>query len=149
MRRGRQRRFQQAHRNPPMPWWFGTPQWGICRWCNNTIFKNDSVDTRRKWHPACLHDWSIIADNKYAKRCVKKRDKGICAKCGKYCHYRYEWQADHINPLIDANGDLDYWRLGNLATMCIECHLKKTIEENEKRTMDRRKNIGNNPKFDS
>ena len=134
MRRGRQRRFQQEHRNPPMPWWFGTPKWGICRWCNNTIFNDDgSVNTRRKWHPACLHDWSIIADNKYAKRCVKKRDKGICAKCGKYCHYRYEWQADHIKPLIDAHGDLDYWRLENIQTLCNACHGIKTGQENSGR----------------
>ena len=36
---------------------------------------------------------------------------------------------DHIKPLIEAQGNLDYWRLGNLQTLCTDCHVKKTSAE--------------------
>jgi hypothetical protein len=135
MRRGRPRKYKQIYRNPPMPAWFYNAPWGTCRWCNKPILKEDgTINTRRRWHPTgCLHDYLIIADHKYAKRQVKKRDKGICASCGKYCHYRHEWQLDHIRPLIEAKGDLSFWRMGNLATRCNTCHFLKSAQENSDR----------------
>jgi hypothetical protein len=132
MRRGRPRKFKQQHRNAP--WRLYDPPWGICRWCNKEIRKPDGTpNLRRRWHEECLHDFYIISDHKYAKRATKQRDKGICAKCGKFCRYRHEWQLDHVKPLIEAKGDMSYWRLDNLQTLCNACHEAKTARENSDR----------------
>lgn len=129
------KRRSQSHRVAPMPLWFQETPWGCCRWCNKTIFKDDGVteNKRRRWHPDCLHDYLIITDHRYAKRQVKKRDKGICASCGTYCRYRDEWNLDHEKPLIDAKGDLSFWRIENLQTLCVKCHSGKTVAENIER----------------
>lgn len=134
MRKGRPRYFPQKHRNPPMPPWFNDCPWGICRWCGHIIWdETGTILKRRHWHKECLHEYWIVSDQKYAKAQVKKRDKGICASCGKYCHYRWEWDLDHKLPLIDAHGDINYWKLENCSCKCTGCHLKKTLQENAER----------------
>lgn len=133
MRRGRPRYFKEKHRNPPMPPWFKDCPWGVCRWCGKLIWNEKGVNKRRHWHAECLPSYWIVADHKYAKAQVKKRDKGICALCGTLCVYRHEWQLDHIVPLIDANGNIKYWELGNLQTLCNKCHGLKTALENSQR----------------
>lgn len=128
--------FKKAiHRLPPMPSWFMDAPWGTCRWCNKTIYKDDGIteNKRRRWHPECVHKYLIISDHRYAKRQVKKRDKAICASCGAFCRYRYEWNCDHIKPLIDAGKDISFWEIDNLQTLCIKCHNKKTLQENFER----------------
>jgi 5-methylcytosine-specific restriction endonuclease McrA len=45
---------------------------------------------------------------------------------------------DHIVPLIQANGDLQYWRLPNLQTLCTPCHTIKTSREATERAAARR-----------
>jgi hypothetical protein len=68
----------QSYRRASMPVWFDDAAWGICRWCNRKILKDTGeVNSRRRWHPDCLHEYLIITDARYAKRQVKKRDKGI------------------------------------------------------------------------
>lgn len=114
-----------------MPIWFKLCPWGVCRWCGKIIWKDDgTILKRRHWHKECLHEYWIVSDSKYAKAQVKKRDKGICAICGKYCRYRNEWDLDHIIPLIDSSNDISFWGLNNLQTLCKECHIKKTSKEN-------------------
>ena len=134
-KRRRKKWFIPKHRRPPMPACFkNEPQWGTCRWCNKTIYKDDGAkNKRRKWHPECLHEFKIVTDFKYAKRQVKKRDKGICKDCGILCRLRSEWQLDHEKPLIDAAGDISFWMLKNLSTRCLRCHSKKTLKENKER----------------
>ena len=118
-----------------MPEWFNPPQKGVCRWCGHLIWKDaETINKRRTWHQECLRPYWIVSDCRYAKREVKKRDNGICATCGKYCHYRWEWQCDHIKPLIDANGDISFWQLENLQSLCNSCHFLKTAEENSSRS---------------
>ena len=118
-----------------MPSWFKTTEWGRCRWCNLPILKDDgTINKRRRWHPDCIHDYLIITDHRYAKRQVKKRDKGVCAHCGKKCRYRWEWDCDHIVPLRDIpSRDLKYWMLDALETLCRDCHHAKSLKENIKR----------------
>ena len=124
-------RADQSHRKAPMPAWFHDAPWGTCRWCNKFITKEDGeLNTRRRWHPECLHDYLIITRSNYAKRQVKKRDKAICASCKIKCRLRSEWNCDHIKPLIDANGDIEFWKLGNMQTLCVKCHAEKTLQEN-------------------
>jgi 5-methylcytosine-specific restriction endonuclease McrA len=138
--RGRYRKSRHKHRNPPLPRHMNKTPWGVCRWCAEPIHKADgTVNKRRRWHPSCLHEYLIIVDHRYAKRQVKKRDKGICATCGKYCHYRWEWECDHVIPLIDAPRRRRYWSLDNLQTLCVKCHDKKTTRENKARKKLRRK----------
>lgn len=43
------------------------------------------------------------------------------------------WQHDHIRPLVDANGDLQFWRLANIQTLCTACHKAKTAREARER----------------
>lgn len=43
------------------------------------------------------------------------------------------WQADHIRPLIEANGDLSFYLLANLQTLCTKCHLAKGAEDRQRR----------------
>lgn len=74
------------------------------------------------------------------RKAVWSRDKGKCNKCGKQCARKGEdgWHMDHIKPLIEAHGDLSYWRLPNLQTLCQDCHTKKTSIEATERAAKRR-----------
>jgi 5-methylcytosine-specific restriction endonuclease McrA len=140
-RRGRPRVSRFPWRNAPMPEWFYSAPYGRCRWCNKPIYQKGSrkINKRRRWHDECLHDCLIITDPKYLKREVKKRDKGVCAKCKKKCTYRWEWNPDHIKPLVEAKGRIEYWQIDNVQTLCVRCHKKKTIKENVARKKRREK----------
>lgn len=43
------------------------------------------------------------------------------------------WQHDHIRPLIEANGDITFWQLDNIQTLCHRCHVIKGKEDNARR----------------
>lgn len=43
------------------------------------------------------------------------------------------WQADHIKPLIEAEGRLEYFTVENLQTLCSACHLSKGAEDKHRR----------------
>lgn len=43
------------------------------------------------------------------------------------------WQHDHIRPLIEANGDIAFWQLDNIQTLCTRCHVQKGKEDNRRR----------------
>jgi 5-methylcytosine-specific restriction endonuclease McrA len=126
----------QLHRVAPMPLWFTTTPYGHCRWCNLPIYQDDgtTLNMRRRWHPDCLHDYLIITRSNYAKRQVKKRDKGVCAVCKVKCRLRHEWECDHVVALADRpDNELKWWKLENLSCLCIDCHAKKSIQENANR----------------
>jgi 5-methylcytosine-specific restriction endonuclease McrA len=140
-RKKKAKRQIQSYRKPPMPAWFNTTPAGICRWCNTPIFNDKGeINLRRRWHKDCLHPYFLLTRQSYAKREIKKRDKGVCCDCGKKCRYRSEWDLDHEKPLIDAHGDISYWQLGNLRTRCKKCHLDKTLKENEDRRLRKNAN---------
>lgn len=58
-----------------------------------------------------------------ARRHVFKRDQGKCAECGVVTD---DWQADHIKPLCESDGEFEYFRLSNLQTLCLVHHKIKT-----------------------
>ncbi len=100
------------------------------------------IKTRANWHPACLKAYKAIYWPQETRREVWKRDKGQCARCPtRSSSLRGAWHVDHIRPLIEAHGDLDYWRLPNLATLCHPCHHRKTGEEATARAAKRREQL--------
>lgn len=42
-----------------------------------------------------------------------------------------EMEVDHIRPLFEAHGDMSYYEMENLVSLCIECHKKKTKTDME------------------
>lgn len=122
-----------SYRDAPLPVWFFTAPAGTCRWCNKSVFRANGLPSNGRWHKECLHPYFMLTRQSYVKREVKKRDKGICAKCGTQCRYKNEWDLDHAKPLIEANGNLWYWSLENLQTLCKKCHKIKTASENSAR----------------
>lgn len=55
------------------------------------------------------------------------RDNWQCRSCGRICANKREAQVDHIVPKKD--GGLD--ELNNLQVLCIECHGRKTRNEQQ------------------
>lgn len=60
---------------------------------------------------------------------LKARNMRICGA---------PWQHDHIRPLVEAKGDLSFWQLSNICTLCTSCHNKKTAQEAANRAAARR-----------
>lgn len=48
------------------------------------------------------------------------------------------WQADHIMPLIESDGRMEYFLLSNLVTLCTQCHNAKTASESADRAAKRK-----------
>lgn len=130
------------HRTPPKPPHYHNPRPGQCRWCGLDILKPDGVtlNTRANWHPKCVKDYKLVAWPAVTRREVWKRDKGKCVQCGHQCARKGAdvWHLDHVKPLIEAQGDLSYWKLANLQTLCQPCHHKKTGAEATARAESRR-----------
>lgn len=49
----------------------------LCRWC----FTETSGKRKTFCSNSCLHEHRIRADGTYLRKCVFKRDKGVCASC--------------------------------------------------------------------
>jgi 5-methylcytosine-specific restriction endonuclease McrA len=72
------------------------------------------------------------------RRAVFTRDRGVCSGCGKdtlaedeYHRRGYRntgdlWQADHVKPLFRSNGNMEFFKLANLQTLCTRCHKVKS-----------------------
>jgi 5-methylcytosine-specific restriction endonuclease McrA len=120
------------HRIPPKPDYFNTVLPGTCRWCNTGISLTPTGrESKAKWHADCLTEYLLVTRPSNSRRAVWRRDSGLCNTCGAVCSKKGEnkWQMDHIIPLINANGELKYWMLGNLQTLCNSCHNVKTALE--------------------
>ena len=138
-----------AHRRPEIP--YSAAPRGTCRWCGEAIRQQSAarrgeLDTRRRWHPACVDIYNQ-SDPREARRLVRKRDRGRCAACGldtyalrrrirgrgshrKLRELGYKprkslWELDHIVPLIDGGSH----EASNLQTLCTPCHKRKTAGE--------------------
>lgn len=126
------------YRIPPKPPHYDSAQKGQCRYCGKGIIKKDgSPNLRASWHPKCVEEYKIIYWPNNTKRAVWSRDKGKCAKCQTICS-RKNWDMDHIQPLVEAHGRIDYWKLPNLQTLCKSCHKSKTGQEATARAEKRR-----------
>jgi 5-methylcytosine-specific restriction protein A len=53
------------------------------------------------------------------------RDAWQCQDCGRLCTDKREAQVDHVVPKSKGGAD----ELGNLRTLCIRCHARKTNAE--------------------
>lgn len=136
------------HRKPPKPKSYDTAPKGTCRWCNKKIIgKNGKQSLRASWHPKCVTEYKLIHWPGVTRRAVFKRDRGICATCGHQCGRKGKdvWHMDHIKPLIESEGDLSYWKLGNLQTLCQRCHFAKTGREATARAEARRQRKASPP----
>jgi len=120
-------------RKPPKPESYWTKIKGQCRWCGFMINNDDGgINERRSWHEDCATLYMIVYHSREQRVQLNKRDKGKCNHCGKVGG---KWHADHIRPLVEQKGlkpkDLDwsYYMMGNLQTLCVKCHRKKTNSE--------------------
>jgi hypothetical protein len=131
-----------SHREPPKPPHYHNPLPGQCRWCGQLIFKTDGItlNKRANWHPSCVKEYKLLHWPAVTRKAVYRRDKGICKECGHQCSRKGKdvWHLDHKKPLIESNGDLEYWKLPNLQTLCQPCHYKKTGAEATARAEARR-----------
>lgn len=126
------------HRKPPKPKHYDKPCNGYCRMCGKEILREDGkLNKRRTWHPECIEAYQIIYWPAETRKAVWSRDRGRCAGCGDQCT-RWNWELDHRQPLIEAQGRIEYWMMPNLQTLCSPCHAKKTGAEATARAAKRR-----------
>lgn len=129
------------HRVPPKPPHYDTAPPGTCRWCNQPIgLTRRGQVSKARWHLACVKEYRLLFWPSATRQAVWKRDKGVCRTCGTQCDRKGKkgWDLDHIVPLIEAKGDLSFWQLGNLQTLCKTCHKAKTSQEASERAAARR-----------
>ena len=158
-----------AHRRPLIR--FTDAPRGTCRWCGEPIVhgagaRRGQPDARRRWHPACVDVYNQ-SDPREARRRVRKRDRGFCARCGldTYALRRQHrgrgstrrvrelgfkprksfWELDHVVPLIDGGTH----ELSNLQTLCVPCHRAKSAGETRERAARVRKNHAPPPDEDA
>lgn len=132
-----------------------------CRRCGGSV-----PPPKRSWCSAeCIHEHRITTDRRYARSCMEKRDRGVCAKCGEDCvalrrkvnsiipesaraamfaglpAHRLQddslslWDMDHTRPVAGGGGACG---LDNLRTLCLPCHGRKTAREAGERARARR-----------
>lgn len=132
---------KRNHRHPPKSKYYHAVPRGTCRFCGQPILKPDGKSDKRKhWHPSCVTEHKQLTDPSLTRKAVFQRDHGVCCDCGVIDdRLSGEWEADHIVPLIESGGDINAWKLTNLATRCKECHREKSITETRRRA-ERRKN---------
>jgi len=140
-----------SHRIPPKPKWYDLVPEGTCRWCNTAVgLTRTGRQSKSRWHAKCFEEYELLFFASETRKAVWKRDLGKCALCSHQCAKKGidVWQMDHIKPLIEANGNLDYWRLQNLQTLCQACHTAKTGREATERAKQRKllKEKNNNDK---
>jgi hypothetical protein len=136
-------------RKPPRPSTWNSPK-GTCRFCGEAIIENGKQNLRKNWHKECVGIWLVMSDPREARRHVWKRESGICQGCEKDLHdsvnetstvlwqYHQTWEADHHQPLWEAEGDLSFWHPDNLRLLCSDCHLVKTKEEATRRALTKK-----------
>ncbi len=129
-----------SHRVPPKPPHYDTAGPGHCRYCGTVVLNKKGVQNlRSRWHPECVKEYRLIYWPTSTRRAVWNRDQGACAACGVISPRRGgHWHVDHRKPLIEAQGDLSFWKLPNLQTLCQPCHHQKTAREAGERAAKRR-----------
>lgn len=147
---------KSAHRAPPKPRFYHTRNPGHCRFCGKPIRDDKGrLRTRATWHPACALTWAIMTSPQEARLFVFVRDRGVCSGCGKDCFGGTEeqrrqtveaimtrppgsgplrlplgrWELDHVEPLSTESRDPRKWQLGNMSSLCKDCHAAKTKKD--------------------
>lgn len=49
----------------------------LCRWCKGVV----SPPRKTYCSKECVHEWKLRSSGSYLRKCIFKRDKGICAGC--------------------------------------------------------------------
>ena len=128
-KRSRTRRIT-SHRQAPRPTSWDCPR-GTCRFCGEPIIEDGKQNNRKHWHQPCADTWRLINNQSESKKAVFVREKGTCQGIG--CSFTSisirDFDLDHIKPLMEAHGDLSYWKMGNLQLLCKVCHKEKTKED--------------------
>jgi len=79
---------------------------------------------RPAWSTPSAHTRNRPADWGRRKAKVKRRDGGLCVRCGGTGTH-----VDHVVPVSKGGG----WELGNLQLLCPACHSVKTRMERRAR----------------
>lgn len=85
-----------------------------------------------------LKEWIDVRNS------IRKRDRGICKRCGKYIRdLENDSVVDHIIELCPENFDDERIRLGedNLQLLCKSCHNIKTFGKSHGFDLDNRPSI--------
>jgi 5-methylcytosine-specific restriction protein A len=117
----------------------------VCRWCRGPVVK----PRRTFCSDGCVHEWKVRSSPWYVRQQLKKRDKGVCQRCGvnvmkahrewsrakppaadraarrEWRRSRPRWEADHIVPVADGGGECG---LENYRVLCRACHVTVTLE---------------------
>ena len=125
---------------------------GLCRWCSI------EVPPRRLTFCSayCVHEWRLRTQPAYLRDQGFLRDKGRCSGCGVDTLFELRrlrrsrrvrrlemmphwgpkaklrkslWDAEHIVPVIEGEGECD---LANIRTLCLRCHRVATAALRER-----------------
>jgi len=83
----------------------------LCRWCNNPVLP----PRRTMCSDECAHEIKLRANSRYLRRCVFKRDKGICAICS-IDTKNIAKEALQINLIQDKELQLEYLKKHNISS---------------------------------
>lgn len=72
------------------------------------------------WH------WSCAPAEAWEKQQVETFERHYGLQGSGHSH---GWQHDHIRPLLEADGRIEFWELANIQTLCAQCHQAKTASE--------------------
>lgn len=136
----------------------------LCRQCNTEVPKGRYTFCSEN----CVHEWKIRSSPQYVRKCLRKRDKGICAKCGldtyqfskgmrkplsgesheswlaRCAKIQEEWKPGNRRTLWEADHRQSVVENGGLVglegfdTLCLRCHRVKTAELASRRAAERR-----------
>jgi 5-methylcytosine-specific restriction protein A len=112
--------------------WVDAARLEACRRCGAPV----PAKRRTFCGKECVHEWKILSQPGYLRKCVFERDRGVCAECGTDTnasrprtiqHFArgtgHLWQADHIIPVVEGGGECT---LANMRTLCTVCHKAET-----------------------
>lgn len=90
-----------------------------CRWCGEEVGRSRQTFCGQ----ACVEEFLIRNDARFAREKVWKRDRGVCAFCGTDGS---PWECDHIIAVHEGGG---MYGLAYLRTLCIDCHRGRTAQQ--------------------
>jgi len=102
----------------------------ICSGCDREVPKG-----RQNWcSDACVSRWvNRNPGPSLLRAMVFQRDRGVCAVCAQDCKH-LQWDADHVIPLHRGGSNC----IGNVQTLCVDCHREKSAAEATERARIRR-----------
>lgn len=117
----------------------------LCRYCGTEV----TPPRRTFCSDGCVHEWKLRSNPGYVRKCLFRRDRGICAECGLNVPRLYHslrllevhvrerrrselgfpafgrswWEAAHILAVAQGGGECG---LSNYRTLCVPCHKRDT-----------------------